>query len=163
MLRVAGLALLVSVIGWLTVVAPARRARDLARAEYAEARQDRERLRARVAALQRRSARTAADDPTAAGRALRLALLRATEGLAVERVQIGAAGERSAALARGRLSAEGGFSELLRLADRLADGRSGVRIERMSLVQMPQPAAAKRLEVEAVSGVVEAVTARAGS
>ncbi len=105
-----------------------------ARAEYARARQDRERLRTDLAALERRArVGVAPSDEAAAGRALRLALLRATEGLPVEAVQIAAKGERGGVAARGRLSAEGEMAALLRVAERLVDPAAGVRIEHVVL------------------------------
>jgi hypothetical protein len=134
MVRGLAVALLLAAAGWLGLVAPARRERDQARAEYARARQDRERLRTDLAALKRRArVGVAPSDEAAAGRALRLALLRATEGLPVEAVQIAAKGEHGGVAARGRLSAEGEMAALLRVAERLVDPAAGVRIEHVVL------------------------------
>ncbi len=64
---------------------------------------------------------------------LRRALLRATEGLPVEAVEIAASGERVGVTARGRLSAEGELATLLRVAERLVDPAAGVRVEHVVL------------------------------
>ena len=135
--------------GWLTVVAPLRSERDRVRAEYARVRQERERLRALLGEAERRAqvARTPAD-AAAAGRVLRRAFLRATDGLHLEAVQIAVSGDRRLGT-RGRLSAEGGLAELLRLTDRLADPGSGVRIERVGLARTSRDSA-RRIEVEGV-------------
>ncbi len=153
MLRVVALgSLLLAGGGWLALVAPARRARDAARAEYALARRERERLRTELAAVEKRAqAGRAPADAAAAGRALRLALLHATDGLRVAQVQIAAAGERGRPGAHGQLSAEGRIADLLLLADRLAQPGSGVRIERVELTQVPGQGSARRLEIQGVS------------
>ena len=135
MVRGVALALLLAAAaGWLGLVAPARRERDRARAEYARARQERERLRGEFSGRGRRAlGDVAPSDAAAAGRALRLALLRATEGLPVEAVEIAASGERGGGTARGRLSAEGEMAALLRVAERLVDPAAGVRVEHVVL------------------------------
>src|SRR6185295_11714274 len=103
----------------LGVTLPARRSRDAAREAYAEQREERERLRAEVARLERRSsaaagARAPAGDAAAASRALRLSLLTATRGIAIDAVEIAAQPERVGLIAaRGRLSAAGSQADLL--------------------------------------------------
>jgi len=133
MMRGSALALLLAAAGaWLAFVAPARRERDQARAEYSRAREERERLRSDLAERRRKARLVVPSDAAAAGRALRLALVQATAGLPVEEVEISASGERGG-VARGRLSAEGELAALLRLAERLVDPTVGVRIERVAL------------------------------
>jgi hypothetical protein len=125
--------------------------RDAARRDFASAREERERLRARLSRLERRAA--AGRAPTgdaAAARALRLALLRATERLPLDGVQIAieAAG-RGEVAARGRLTAEGAQADLLRAAERLADPASGLLVKQVEL--RAGRARDLRLEVDAFS------------
>ena len=151
--RVAAALLLLAALGLhLGVAVPARRQRDEARYEFARCRVERERLRAQVARLEpREAAGRAPSGDAAAARALRLSLLRATEGLPLGAVRIAAeAGPRGAVAARGRLVAEGRQADLLRAAGRLAEASSGVLLERVALLQAT--GGALRLEVEA-SGV----------
>lgn len=130
---VALVLLLAAGAGWLGLVAPARRERDRARAEYAGARLERERLRSSLSGRGRPAgAAVAPSDGAAASRALRLTLLRATEGLPVEAVEIAVSGDRGTA-ARGQLSAQGEMAALLRVAERLVDPAAGVRVERVVL------------------------------
>lgn len=135
--RVAAALLLVAAAGLHVGVArPARRQRDEARDEFARSREERERLRADAARLERRAAagRAPAGD-AAAIRALRLSLLRATEGLPLGAIRIAAeAGRGAAVAARGRLVAEGRQADLLRAAARLAEPSSGVLLERVALL-----------------------------
>jgi hypothetical protein len=147
---VAGLLLLLAGAAHLAVVAPARRDRDEARTEYARAREERQRLRERVADLERHrvaAGQAPAADAAAAVRALRLSFLRATEGLPVESVQISAVpGERGAVAARGRLAAEGRLDDVLRVTTRLVS--SGLLFERVGLAEAHGRV---RLEVEGFS------------
>ena len=135
---------------------PARRDRDEARQQYAREREERERLRVRVAELERRtaaSAQASGRDPAAAARALRAALLRATDGLAVGNVQIAAAaGEPGGVAARGRLAATGRLADVLLVTGRLARPASGVLIERVRLGETGATSGEVRLEVEGFSG-----------
>jgi hypothetical protein len=137
--RLAAAVLLLVAVGLhLGVTLPARRQRDEARDEFARGREERERLRAQTARLDQRppAVRAPAGD-AAAARALRLSLLRATDGLALRGVQIAAApGRRGAAAARGRLVAEGSQTDLLRAAGRLAEASSGIQLERMALAEV---------------------------
>jgi hypothetical protein len=151
MVRGAALALLLAAaLGWLGLVAPARRERDRARADYARVREERERLRIDLSSLERRAHVTVApSDGAAAGRALRLTLLHATEGLPVEVVQLSATGERTGVVARGSLAAQGEMADLLRIAERLVDPAAGVRVERVALV--PVPDGGMRLDLEGSS------------
>ncbi len=151
--RSFGLALLVAAaVIHVGVTLPARRARDEAREAFARKREERERLRADVARLERRAptARTQAPgEATAAARALRQSLLRATRGLPVREVQIAAqADPRAGVAARGRLTAAGTQANLLRVAGRLAEPASGVVLELVRLIAGP---GTHRLEVETIS------------
>jgi hypothetical protein len=147
---VAAALLLLAALGLhLGLAVPARRQRDEARDEFARSREERERVRAQSARLERRAAagRAPAGDAEAA-RALRLSLLRAAEGLPLTAVRIVAeAGHRGGVAARGRLAAEGRQADLLRAAGRLAEPSSGVLLEHVALVQVPR--GELRLEVEA--------------
>jgi len=151
--RLAGLVLLLAaVLVYVGVTRPARSARDAAREAYAGQREERERLRAELARLERRSLAGPAVAPAgdaAAARALRQSLLSATRGLGLADVQIAAQPEKRGAIAaRGRLTATGSQAELLRAAGRLADPASGVRLDRVQLVAGP---AGRQLEAETVS------------
>jgi hypothetical protein len=129
---------------------PARRQRDEARDAFARAREQRERLRAEAARLERwAAAGRAPAGEAAAARALRLSLLRAIEGLPLGGVRIAAMSGRHSVAARGTLVAEGRQADVLRAAGRLADPSSGVRLERVSLVEAP--GGAVRLELDAFS------------
>jgi hypothetical protein len=149
----AAAVLLLAAVGvHLGVAVPARRARDEAREAFARAREEREKTRSQVSRLERRASATvrAPSGAAAASRALRLSLLQATRGLALDAVRIGAeAGERRGAAARGRLAAEGRQADLLRAVGRLADPSSGVVLDRMTLAAAREGAV--RLEVEAYS------------
>jgi hypothetical protein len=126
-----------AVLIFAALVPTARRERDEAREQFAEAREERERLRVRLADLGRRTSeenRATAADGVSAARALRLAVLRATEGLAVSQVEVSvSAASRGPVAARGRFAAQGHFTEVLRLARRLADSSSGLLLGRVSL------------------------------
>jgi hypothetical protein len=150
---VSVLALLVAAFGWFGLVLPARHERDRSRAAYARARQEREQLRVQIQRLAPREQRplVAAADAAALGRELRLALLRAVEGLPVEAVQIAAAAEPRRLAARGRLSAEGEMAALLRVTDRLVDPAAGLRVERVSLTARTGVSGAMRLEITVAS------------
>jgi hypothetical protein len=118
-------------------VPSARRERDGARQRYGTARLEREQLRVRLADLGRRTSEdetaTAANGASAA-RALRLATLRATEGLGVSGVTIDvSATPEGATAARGHLSAVGDFTVALRLVRRLARSSSGLLLDRVRL------------------------------
>ena len=150
--RVAAALLAVAALGLhVGVTRPARRQRDEARDAFARGREEREKLRAEAVRLERRvaAARAPAGD-AAAARALRLSLLRATDGLPLGAVRIGAEpGRRSSVAARGTLVAEGRQADVLRAASRLADPSSGVLLERVTLVQAR--GGAVRLEAQAFS------------
>lgn len=137
MTRAALVLLLAAATGWVGLVVPARRARDRARSDFARARQERERLRAEVALVQRRGqAEPAPKDAAEAARALRRSYLRATEGLPVRGVQIAVAGAGGGSGAQGSLVADGRLADLLRLAERLVDPAASVRVERVSLTEL---------------------------
>jgi len=147
--RAAGLLLLLAVGAYVGIAVPARQTRDEVRRDCDRAREERERLRERVAELERQGAvsgRASLSDAAAAVRALRRSLLRATAGLPVEAVQISAAaGERGAVGARGRLAAEGRLGDVLRLTTRLTSPSSGLLVERVGLAEAHGRV---RLEVE---------------
>jgi hypothetical protein len=143
--------LLAAVAIHVGVTRPTRRGRDEARDRFAAARAERERLRTDVARLERRASRPLAPEgDAAAARALRLSLLRATEHLPLQAVQISAEPQRRGTVAaHGRLAAEGTQADLLRAADRLADPASGLVLQRVQL--LGGPSREPRLEVEALS------------
>jgi len=151
--RVVAVVLAAAAVGvHLGVSVPARRQRDEAREAFARAREVRERLRAEAKHLERRAAATvrAPSGEAAAARALRLSLLGATHGLALESLRIGVgAGQRGAAAARGTLAAVGRQADLLRVAGRLALPSSGVVVEQVRLAESRD--GALRLELEAFS------------
>jgi hypothetical protein len=151
--RIIGLVLLAAaLVAHVGLTLPARRSRDAARELYGRQREERERLRAEVARLERRSSAVAgAHAPAgeaAAARALRLSLLSATRGIAVDAVEIAAQPERRGLVAaRGRLSAAGSQVDLLRAAGRLAEPGAGLRLDRM---QLSAGTGTPRLEAETV-------------
>jgi hypothetical protein len=137
--RAAGLLLLLAGAVYVGIAVPARQDRDEVRRGCDRAREERERLRDRVADLERQgdaSGRAGPSSSAAAVRALRRSLLRATAGLPVEAVQISvAAGERGAFGTRGRLAAEGRLGDVLRLTTRLTSPSSGLLVERVGLAE----------------------------
>jgi len=151
--RLVGLGLLVAAACvHVGLTLPARRARDEARQAFARQREERERLRAHVARLERRGSVAhpdVPDDEAAAARALRRALLGATRGLPIGDVQIAARPERGGSTAaRGRLVGTGRQADVLGVAGRLAAPDSGVVLERLELALGPEGI---RLEAEAIS------------
>jgi len=150
--RLVGLGLLLAAaLVYVGLTLPARGARDEARTAFARQREERERLRAEVARLERRAsaARPGAPDGAAAARALRLSLLAATRGLLIGDVQIASHPERrGTTAARGRLGGTGRQADLLSVAGRLADPGSGVLLERLELALRPEGV---RLEADAIS------------
>jgi hypothetical protein len=151
--RIVGLVLLAAaLLVHVGLTLPARRARDAARERYAQQRAERERLRGEVARLERRSSAAAGaqapEGDAAAARALRLSLLSATRGIAIDAVEIAAQPERRGRVAaRGRLSAAGSQADLLRAAGRLAEPAAGLRLERL---QLSAGTGTPRLEAETV-------------
>jgi hypothetical protein len=151
--RLVGLGLLLAAAALhLGFTLPARRARDEARAAFAHKREERERLRADVARLERRAtgARAAAPEgDAAAARALRRSLHAATRGLPISGVEIASHSERGGSTAaRGRLVGTGRQPDVLRMAGRLAEADSGVLLERLELALRPEGI---RMEAEAIS------------
>jgi hypothetical protein len=148
--RLALLLLAIAVVVFAALVPTARRERDAARQQYALAREERERLRVRLADLSRRTSedeRATAADGAGAIRMLRQAVLRATHGLPVSSVEISVSGTaRGAIAARGRFAAVGDFVDVLRLARRIASSSSGLLLERVSFGEVR---GAVRLEAEA--------------
>ena len=151
--RVVAVALATAAVGvHLGVTVPALRQRDEAREAFARAREERERLRAEAKHLERRAAATvrAPSGEAAAARALRLSLLGATHGLALDSLRIGVeAGQRGAVAARGTLAAVGRQADLLRVAGRLALPSSAVVLEQVRLAESRD--GALRLELGAFS------------
>jgi hypothetical protein len=157
--RLVGAALLIAAAGvWLGLAVPAQRERDLARSEYARAREDRERVRAQAVVAERRGAAGRTPQAGAAtARALRASLLEATRGLPVGAVRLSAASAPGRVAAHGRLSAEGRMADVVSLAERLAGPDSGVLVERVDL-------AAARGEIgPGVRLDIEVSSVRAGS
>jgi hypothetical protein len=148
--RLALLLLATAVVVFAALVPTARRERDAARQQYALAREERERLRVRLADLNRRTSedeRATAADGAGAVRMLRQAVLRATEGLSVSGVEISVNGTtRGAVAARVRFAAVGRFTDVLRLARRIAGASSGLLLER---VTFGEARGAVRIEAEA--------------
>lgn len=148
--RIALLLLATAVAVFATFVPTARRERDAAREQYALAREERERLRVRLADLSRRTSedeRATAADGAVAVRMLREAMLRATRELPVSSVEISVNGTaRGAIAARGRFTAVGGFNDVLRVARRIASSSSGLLLERVSFREFR---GAVRIEAEA--------------
>jgi hypothetical protein len=134
---------------WLGVAVPARQQRDLARSEYARARELRERLHAQTLALRHEDeAGRTPQAGAAAGQALRSSLLRAIRGLTVGEVQIAAGASGGPVAARGHLSAVGRMQDLLVATQRLAAPDSGVLVERVALTGRRGPQRSVRLDVE---------------
>jgi type II secretory pathway component PulL len=136
--RLVALLLLSAAVVILAVGVPsAHRERDAARLAHRAARAEREQLRVRLANLDRRTSedrQPTAATGAAAVRALRSAVLAATDGLEVTGVEVTTvAAARGAVAAQGRLAVEGDFVEVLRLTRRLASSASGVLLERVTL------------------------------
>ena len=151
--RLVGLGLLlVAVLVQVGLTVPARRARDEAREAFARKREERERLRADVARLERRAFAGrpgAPEGDAAAARALRLSLLGATRGFSIGDVEIVTQPERRGSVAaRGRLVGVGTQADVLRVAGRLAEPASGVILARLDLAVRP---GGIRLEAETIS------------
>lgn len=135
--RLALVLLVIAAVVFVSLVLPARRERAAAQEEYALARAERQRLRVRLADLDRRTSEdqgaTAADGATAV-RALRHAALQATNGLPVSGVTVSTtASAQGTIAARGQLVAEGRFVDSLRLTRRLAAPSSGLLLQSVSL------------------------------
>lgn len=138
--RTLALVLLVAAaVVFVAVVLPARSDRSAAREEYGLARAEQQRLRVRLADVDRRTSEeqgATAADGAAAVRALRQAALEATSGLPVSGVAVSTSlSPRGAVAARGQLVVEGRFADALRLTRRLASPSSGLLLERMVLGQ----------------------------
>ena len=139
--RIAGLALMFGAgLGYVGLVRPARG--DLAAAEhdFARAREERERLRARTADLERRvhvRARITGAGPEpgqgdSAGR-LRNAVLQVVDASRVSRVTLSVSAGRVPVAAKVHLTAEGRFADLVPLTGRLVSGPPALILERLRL------------------------------
>ena len=137
--RVVGLVLLLGTgLCYLGLVHPGRR--DLAgvRDDLARSRDERERLRARIAGLERRvqmRARITAAGPEpgqgdSAGR-LRNAVLSVVDGSRVSGVTLSVSAGRAPVSAKVHLTAEGRFADLVLLSGRLVSGPPGLILERL--------------------------------
>jgi len=122
---------------YLAIVPPARREQAASEREYAQVHERAQQLRVRLATQRRWSGDepgARASDGAAAVKALRSAVLRATQGIPVTGVEIAAGGKpRGAVAASARVRAEGRFADVLRVARRLAGPDSGLLLERVSL------------------------------
>ena len=141
MLRTVGSVLLLGAgLGYAAIVVPARHELTAAQDGFAQARDERQRLRARVAELERRvqvRARVAAAPPESgrgesAGR-LRRAVLSEVEGSRVSGVQLSVSAGRAPVAAKVHLILEGSFPDVLPLTGRLVSGAPGLVLERLRL------------------------------
>ena len=139
--RMVGLALLVAAgLGYLGLVRPARRDLAVVQDECARSLDERERLRARRADLERRvqvRVRIAAPGPESgggdsAGR-LRNAVLRVVDASRVSGVTLSISAGRVPVAAKVHLTAEGRFADLVPLTGRLVSGPPGLILERLRL------------------------------
>jgi len=139
--RAAGVVLLLAAgLGYAGLVAPARREAAAARDGLARAREDRDRLRVRLADLERRvqvwaRVTTAPQESSrgeAAGR-LRRAVLRAVEASRVSGVKLAVSPGRAPVVAKLHLRAEGSFAVLVPLTGELVSGPPGLVVERLRL------------------------------
>jgi hypothetical protein len=135
--RLALLLLVLAAAVYAAFVLPAERVRGAAQTEHARARTDRERLKVRLASLDRRTSEdqgATAADGAAAVRALRRASLRAMDGLPVSAVEVSTRVEaRGTVAARGKIVAQGTFVDALRLTRRLAGPSSGLLLQSVEL------------------------------
>jgi hypothetical protein len=150
--RVLAMALLLAAgFGYAGLAVPARRDAASVQDEYARARDERQRLRARLAELERRSqarARAPAAIGGAPGRpstaqggargrelpaSVRRAVLGVVDGAHLSGVQLSVSAGRSPVGAKVRLTAEGRFADLVPLAGRLTSGPPGLVLERVRM------------------------------
>ena len=150
--RMVGLVLLLAAgLGYLGLVRPARRDLALVQDECARSLDERERLRARRADLERRvRVRIAAAGPESGGGdsagKLRTAVLRVVDASRVSGVTLSVSAGRVPVAAKVHLTAEGRFADLVPLTGRLVSGPPGLVLERLRLT----PAAGRIVaEVEA--------------
>jgi hypothetical protein len=151
--RAAALALLVAAgVGYAGFAIPARRDVASVQDQYAQARDERQGWRARLAELERRRrgragassavagtpARPSATQGKAQGEepaaSLRRAVLAVVDGAHVSGVQLSVSAGRSPVGAKVRLTAEGRFADLVPLSGRLTSGPPGLVLERVHLV-----------------------------
>jgi hypothetical protein len=165
-LRVAAAVLLLCALFlWLGVTGPARRDAVEAQRQFAQGREERERLRLRTAEAERRMAyvdRLAAASPGGAQDpvgGLRRTALVALSGTALSGTQIEVTPGRAPMAARARLDARGSFREALRLCERLSGPESGVALERVQLTS----AAGSELRVDLDGFTLQAPAAPASA
>ena len=152
-LRAAALALLLAAgVGYAGFAVPARREAASVQDQYARARDERQRLRARLAELERRSrvrpgtssravagatARPSAAQGGAQGREqaanVRRAVLGVVDGAHLSGVQLSVSTGRSPVGAKVRLTAEGRFADIVPLAGQLTSGPPGLVLERVHM------------------------------
>jgi hypothetical protein len=139
--RIAGLVLLLGAsLCYVGLVRPARRDLALVQDDFARSRDERERLRARMADLERRvqvRARITAAGPEpgrgdSASR-LRNAVLRVVDASRVSGVTLSVSAGRVPVAAKVHLTAEGRFADLVPLTGRLVSGPPGLVLERLRL------------------------------
>ena len=126
-------------LGYAAMVVPARRDLRAAQDGFAQAREERQRLRVRVAELERRvqvRARVAAAPESGRGESagrLRRAVLSEVEGARVSGVQLSVSAGRAPVAAKVHLILEGSFPDVLPLTGRLVSGPPGLVLERLRL------------------------------
>lgn len=139
--RIFGLVLLLGAsLGYVGLVRPARHELAVVQDDFARSREERDRLRARLADLERRvqvRARITAAGPEpgrgdSAGR-LRNAVLRVVDSSRVSRVSLSVSAGRVPVAAKVHLTAEGRFADLVPLTGRLVSGPPGLILERLRL------------------------------
>lgn len=143
--RALAIALLLAAgVGYAGFAVPARRDAASVQDQYARARDERQRLRARLAELERRSrVRVGAPaGPLAAqggvqGReqaaSVRRAVLGVVDGAHLSGVQLSVSAGRWPVGAKVRLTAEGRFADLVPLSGRLTSGPPGLVLERVRM------------------------------
>lgn len=139
--RAAGAVLLFAAgLGYAGLVVPARRELAAAREAFARASEERERIRRRLADLERRvqvrarviDARAEPGRGESAGR-LRRTVLQVVDASRVSGVRLTVSPGRAPVVGKVKLVAEGRFADLVPLAGRLISGPPGLVVERLRL------------------------------
>jgi hypothetical protein len=131
-----------ALVVWLAAVRPVAQETALAQREFGRTRVERERLRQRMASVERRVAAqkqlvaassAVPGDPV---KALRMVTVEAVSGMPLSDVRLEVSPGRAPTPAQVRLSAVGSFREILRLGERLVGPRSGIALERVQLTSV---------------------------